>query len=114
MKVSIEEFPSKVKPIRDTDVYSVHDLYCLEHLNVSMTILHPGKETSGHSHDGDQEEVYFFIEGEGEMQLGEERFPVKKGDVILIKKRLFHKVFNPNEKDLKFLTVFEKYSGRGK
>ena len=115
MKISIEEFPERVRPIRDNEVYSVHDLEYLEHLNVSMTVLHPGKATRGHSHEGDEEEVYFFVEGSGEMQLGEERFPVKKGDVVLIRKGKFHRVFNTQvEGELKFLCVFEKYKGRGK
>ncbi len=115
MKISLEEFPQKVKPIRDNEVYSVHDLDVLKHLMVSMTILHPGKCTKGHAHEGDQEEVYIFLEGSGEMQLDQEKFPVKKGDVVLIKSRVFHKVFNTQkEGDLKFLCIFEKYEGRGK
>ena len=114
MKISAEEFPKKVKPIRDNEIYSVHDLDFLNHLMVSMTVLHPGKATTGHKHDGDQEEVYIFLEGSGEMQLDEERFPVRKGDIVLISKGVFHRVFN-TQKDgnLKFLCVFEKYSGRG-
>ncbi len=113
MKISLKEFPKKIKPIRDTDVYSVHDLAFLEHLNVSMTVLHEGKETSGNSHDN-QEEVYIFIKGSGKMQLGEETFGVKEGDVVLIKKGLFHKVFNKGSGDLVFFCIFEKYNGRGK
>ncbi|MCX6814782.1 MAG: cupin domain-containing protein [Candidatus Aenigmarchaeota archaeon] len=113
MKISLNEFPKKIKPIRDTDVYSVHDLVFLEHLNVSMTVLHPGKETSGNSHEN-EEEVYIFIKGSGKMQLGKEMFSVKEGDVVLIKKGVFHKVFNKGKKDFIFFCVFEKYKGRGK
>lgn len=111
MKISLKEFPEKVKAIRNTDIYSVHDLSFLEHLVVSMTILHPGKETGGHSHK-DEEEVYIFLEGWGEMQLGDERLGVGEGDVVLIPKRHFHKVFNTGKGDLKFICVFEKYQGR--
>ncbi|MEM7815628.1 MAG: cupin domain-containing protein [Candidatus Aenigmatarchaeota archaeon] len=113
MKISLKDFPKKVKPIRDTDVYSVHDLGFLEHLNVSMTILHKGKETSGHSHQN-EEEVYLFLRGKGKMRLGEKFLDVKKGDVILVSKGLFHKVFNKGRGDLVFFCVFEKYEGRGK
>ena len=113
MKISLKEFPKKVKPIRDTDVYSVHDLAFLQHLNVSMTVLHPGKETSGHSHEN-EEEVYILIKGSGKMQVGKDQFRVKEGDVVLIKKGLFHKVFNKGSGDLVFFCVFEKYKGRGK
>lgn len=112
MKISIQEFPKKVKPIRDNEIYSVHDLIYLDHLIVSMTILHPGKATTGHQHEK-EEEVYLFVEGEGEMELNGKRFSVKKGDIILIPKKTFHKVFNPTDKELIFLCVFEKYKGRG-
>ena len=114
MKISVSEFPKKVKPISDHEIYSVHDLVFLDHLNVSLTILHPGKATMGHRHEGDEEEVYFFVQGQGEMQLDEERFPVKQGDIVLIEKKKFHRVFNTTDKELIFLCVFEKYKGRGK
>ena len=113
MEIILNEFPKKVKPIRDTDVYSVHDLPFLQHLNTSMTILHRGKETAGHSHEN-EEEVYIFLIGRGKMQVGKDVFNVKKGEAVLIKKGLFHKVFNKGSDDLVFFCVFEKYKGRGK
>lgn len=112
MKIDIKEFAGIVKPIRDTDVYSVHDLEYLEHLNVSMTILHAGKETSGHEHEG-ADEVYMVMDGKGEMQLDTKRFPVDSGDIILVKGGQFHKVFNTSREDLVVICIFEKYGGRG-
>ena len=113
MKIPREEFPKKVKAIRDNDTYSVHDLDFLRNINVSMTVLHPARETGGHSHEK-EEEVYVFFQGSGMMQLGDERFDVKKDDIILIPSRKFHKVFNTGKEDLVFLCIFEKYAGRGK
>jgi mannose-6-phosphate isomerase-like protein (cupin superfamily) len=113
MEISLKEFRKKVKPIRDTDVYSVHDLPFLQHLNTSMTVLHKGKETAGHSHKN-EEEVYIFLKGRGKMQVGKDTFNVDKGEAVLIKKGLFHKVFNKGKSDLVFFCVFEKYKGRGK
>ncbi len=113
MKIDIKEFAGKVKPIRDTDVYSVHDLEYLDHLNVSMTILHPGKATAGHKHD-DVDEVLIVMDGDGELQMDEKRFPIDTGDIILIKGGVFHRTFNMSDEDLVFLCVFEKYEGRGK
>ena len=112
MKFGIDEFSDVAEKIRSNDVYDVHDLKFLEHMIVSTTQLHSGKETSGHSHDN-EEEVYIFLEGSGEMQLGDERFTIKKGDVVLIPKGKFHKVFNlDNPEDLKFFCIFERYEGR--
>lgn len=113
MNIPYKEFPKKVKPVRDNDTYSVHDLDFLKNMNVSMTVLHPARETGGHSHDI-AEEVYVFLEGEGVMQLGNERFDVNAGDITLVPAKSFHKVFNTGKKDLIFLCVFEKYEGRGK
>lgn len=112
MKMNINDFHKKIKPIRDTDVYFVHDWTADLHRHVvSMTILHPHKNTMGHKHDN-SEELYYFVSGEGKMQLGEDIFPVTAGDIVTVPAGLFHKVYNPAEKDLTLLAFFEKYVGR--
>jgi len=113
MKIDIKEFAGKVKPIRDTDVYSVHDLEYLDNLNVSMTILHPGKSTGGHDHKG-VDEVYIVMDGCGKLQMDAKEFEIETGDIVLIKGGVFHKTFNTSDEDLVFLCIFEKYEGRGK
>ena len=112
MKLDIKEFAGRVKPIIDNETYSIHDLEYLEHLNVCLNILHPGKETRGHEHDN-SDEVYVIMDGEGEVQIGEKRFPVQTGDILLVKRGEFHKTFNTTDEDLVYLTIFEKYAGRG-
>lgn len=109
MKITTEQMKGTV--IRDTDVYVVEDNTHLNNLTVSKTILHPGKETSGHSHPG-LEEVYFFKCGTGTMQLDDETFIVSAGDIILIPDGAFHKVFNNTgcKSDLVFVCVFQKYN----
>lgn len=111
MKFSVDEFEKVGKILKQNDVYTVIDVSKLDRLNVSLTVLRPGKETSGHSHEG-AEEVYNFADGEGRMKLGEKEFPVKKGDIVIIPGGVFHKVFNTGKTDLKFVCVFEKYGGR--
>jgi mannose-6-phosphate isomerase-like protein (cupin superfamily) len=111
--VNIKEYKKKAELIRDTDVYRVYDLTSLEDINLSLTELHVGKETSGHSHE-EQDEVYVFIGGKGVMENGPIKEPVKKGDVLLIPRGNFHKVYNTGWKPLRFWSIFEKYEGRGK
>ncbi|MFC1451815.1 cupin domain-containing protein [Verrucomicrobiota bacterium] len=112
MRFRLADFAEVAKEVRSTAIYDVHDLKTLKHLVVSMTHLHPRKETSGHAHER-AEEVYMFLEGTGEMILDEERFPVTGGDVVLIPAGTFHKVLNPDEtQDLRFFCIFEKYEGR--
>ena len=45
-------------------------------------------------HNQEQEEVYFMIEGEAEMCLGEERRTLKKGQAIYIPSGTYHQMTN--------------------
>ena len=48
-----------------------------------------------------------------EIQLDDEKFPVKEKDVATIPAGVFHRVFNTSETDdLHFDCVFEKYGDR--
>lgn len=109
MKLTIDKLNGIVK--RDTDTYVVEDNNYLENLTVSKTVLHPGKSTTGHAHSG-IDEVYYFISGTGQMQLGDIKFPVNSGDVVLIQEGKFHRVFNDIsdiKQDLVFICVFQAY-----
>jgi|GEM_PF-200855 len=79
--------------VKNDERYIVKDNTKLKNLVLSSTELNRGKSTSGHSHKG-QEEIYFFIHGHGEMIVGEDRFQVEKGDVVLIPDGAFHRVIN--------------------
>ena len=92
--------------VKDTDVYKLQDNKFGNNLTLSSTFLRAGKMTNGHAHAG-QEEVYMFIDGEGEMQIDDERFPVKAGDVICIEDGEFHRVFNTGHLGLYFVCVFD-------
>ena len=98
------------KLVKSDEQYIVADLG-LSNLVLSITILHAGKQTSGHSHS--VSEVYFFIEGEGEIELDGKRRTVRSKDVVPIMPNEFHRVYNNSDKDLFFICVFEKYSERG-
>ncbi|HDI12614.1 MAG: hypothetical protein DRN83_03960 [Hadesarchaea archaeon] len=91
--------------------YVVCDKSLSENLVLSITILHPGKHTTGHSHD--VAEVYFFVEGEGEIEIDGHRHQVKSKDIAPIKPNQFHRVYNTSDKELIFVSAFEKYGERG-
>jgi quercetin dioxygenase-like cupin family protein len=111
MHVNVKKLQGIV--VKDTEVYTLEDNNLLENLTLSKTHLKPGQETRGHSHD-EQEEVYFFIKGLAEMVLGEERFNVEPGSIVLIPKGKFHKVINRNDIfPCVFVCVFEKYDRSG-
>ena len=92
--------------VKQDERYVVSDNTLLKNLILSSTRLNPGKETTGHRHEG-QEEVYMFMEGTGEMLLDEKRFPVKTGDIVLIEDGVFHRVYNTSDKELYFVCVFD-------
>jgi len=91
--------------IKDNETYVLQDNKLLKDLVVSSTFLKPNQSTRGHNHPG-QEEVYYFVSGSGRMQIDDEVFDVKDGSVVLIPDGVFHRVFNPTEKPLYFVCVF--------
>ena len=76
---------------KEDDRYTVKDNTLLNNLVVSSTDLKPMKSTSGHNHKG-QEEVYFFIRGDGKMELDGKEMVVKEGDTVFIESMLDPKV----------------------
>ena len=104
MKVDIDDISGTI--VKKNDTYVVVDNTSLRGLVVSKTILHPEKETGGHSHAG-QEEVYQFVHGHGRMLVDQNMYDVRTGDVVLIPDGAFHKVFNDSKcEDLVFVCVF--------
>jgi len=73
------------------DKYIVRDNNTLQNLVLSSTQLRPNKSTTGHAHKG-QEEVYFFVSGDGRMELDDSTIEVGPGDVVLIQDGVFHRV----------------------
>ena len=80
-QVTIKDIGGDV--IKDTDVYTLKDNTFGDNLVLSSTFLRAGQSTNGHEHKG-QEEVYFFVDGTGDMEVDDNKFSVKAGDVICI------------------------------
>jgi mannose-6-phosphate isomerase-like protein (cupin superfamily) len=92
--------------VKDNETYLLKDNRTLKNLILSSTRLYRGQSTRGHTHVG-QEEVYFFVQGTGIMQIDEERYRVNAGDVMLIPDGAFHRVTNDGEMNLVFNCVFD-------
>ena len=105
MRIKLNKEDSTI--IKQNKTYTVIDnTELLNDLVVSKTILHPTKETTGHLHKG-QEEVYHFINGEGQIRINETVWFVGPGDTVLIPDGAFHQVKNDSEtEDLTFICVF--------
>jgi mannose-6-phosphate isomerase-like protein (cupin superfamily) len=92
--------------VKDNETYLLKDNRTLKNLVLSSTRLYRGQATRGHSHAG-QEEVYFFVQGTGRMQVDQEEFVVNAGDIVLIPDGAFHRVINDGEMHLLFNCVFD-------
>jgi|TARA_B110000858_G_C17542968_1_gene354417 mannose-6-phosphate isomerase-like protein (cupin superfamily) len=90
---------------KEDERYVVKDNNLLKNLVVSSTDLKPLKSTSGHEHKG-QEEVYFFVKGNGRMELDGKEINVDVGDTVLIEDGVFHRV-HAGSKGCYFVCVFD-------
>lgn len=106
-KYSVHDIGGEV--VKDNEVYLLKDNRDLNNLVLSSTRLYKNQQTRGHRHAG-QEEVYFFVQGSGNMIVGQETdlpFAVHAGDIVLIPDGAFHRVINDSEFDLVFNCVFD-------
>ena len=80
------------------------DYACMEGmLYLAYAMLQPGKAYEPHSHD-DHEEVYYILEGHGEMTIDGEVQPIRDGDAVYIAKNQTHSIANTDKDDfLRFL-----------
>ncbi|MGE3246615.1 MAG: cupin domain-containing protein [Beijerinckiaceae bacterium] len=77
-------------------------------LGYNITILPPGKAAfPAHSHRVN-EEMFFVLEGQGEVRIGKTKYPVKQGDFIACPPGgpdTAHQIYNNSAAELKFLAV---------
>ena len=82
-------------------------------LGYNITAVPPGKRAFPfHSHRV-QEEMFFVIEGAGEVRLGNERFPIRAGDIIACPTggpETAHQIINTGNRELKYLAVSSRDS----
>ena len=77
-----------VEPFTTKDGSEIRELLayrnsCIRNQSLAEARLPPGTSTMGHHHVK-TEEVYYVLEGEGTMQIGEEKSQVRAGDAIAI------------------------------
>ena len=68
--------------------------------SLAEATLQPGQATERHYH-AETEEIYYLVEGSGEMELDGDRRPVSPGDAILIPAGAWHEITAKSE--LRFL-----------
>lgn len=96
-----------VEPFTTKDGSEIRELLayrnsCIQNQSLAEARLPSGASTTGHHHVK-TEEIYYVLEGEGVMQIGEEQSQVRMGDAIAIPPGAFHQITNTGKTVLKFL-----------
>lgn len=77
-------------------------------LGYNLTVLPPGKaQCPFHSHRG-EEEMFLILEGEGELRFGEQRYRIRKHDVIACPTggpEVAHQIINTGSTELRYLAL---------
>ena len=77
-------------------------------LGYMLTVVPPGKRAFPYHSHRVNEEMFFVIEGEGELRFGSERHPIRAGDVIACPAggpEVAHQIVNTGTRELKYLGV---------
>jgi uncharacterized cupin superfamily protein len=82
-------------------------------LGYNVTVVPAGKRAFPFHNHHVNEEMFFVLEGEGEVRIGSETLPIKKGDFICCPpggKELAHQIVNTSSGELRYLGVSTKES----
>ncbi|SAL23440.1 cupin 2 domain-containing protein [Caballeronia peredens] len=77
-------------------------------LGYSLIVLEPGKRAFPFHHHRVNEEMFFVVEGEGEVRIGSERHAIRAGDVIACppgNSETAHQIVNTGTHALRYLAI---------
>ena len=90
-----------VEPFTTKDGSTIRELHHTGSQSLAEATLEPGQATERHYH-AVTEEIYYLVEGTGEMELDGDRRSVSPGDAILIPPGAWHQITAGDER-LRFL-----------
>lgn len=95
------------EPFVTADGSTIRELFGLptggvDHQSLAEATLAPGQATQRHYHRA-SEEIYFVLDGEGEMELDGERRRVDVGDAIAIPPGAWHELRAGGDRPLRIL-----------
>ncbi|MGH8183376.1 MAG: cupin domain-containing protein [Rhodanobacteraceae bacterium] len=77
-------------------------------LGYNLTVVAPGKRNCPfHSHRA-EEEMFFILKGSGELRYGNQRYPLRQGDVIACPvggPETAHQIINTGDTEMRYLSV---------
>lgn len=76
-----------------------------ENFAMGLVILEPnGGQVPWHNQE--QEEIYFIVEGSGEICVGEERGPINSGQAVYLPPGVFHQLTNTGDRPMTMLYCY--------
>ena len=82
-------------------------------LGYNITAVPPGKRAwPFHNHPA-KEEMFFVLQGSGEIRIGEARYPIRTGDIIACPeggRETAHQIINTGVEELRYLAVSTEHS----
>jgi mannose-6-phosphate isomerase-like protein (cupin superfamily) len=74
-------------------------------LKVGLISVRPHEHLPVHTHDH-EEQLYYVLEGEGKIHMGDQEFALSPGKAVLIPPGIAHGVSNPNAVPLRYIDLF--------
>jgi uncharacterized cupin superfamily protein len=82
-------------------------------LGYNITAVPPGKSAFPLHNHHSNEEMFFVLQGSGELRIGDSTYPIRVGDVVACPpggKKKAHKITNTGDEELRYLAVSTKQS----
>jgi mannose-6-phosphate isomerase-like protein (cupin superfamily) len=100
----------KAKTHGDIDAEVDPKFQCLKSITyVSLAKLQPTLSYEKHDHQ-DHEEIYYIVNGNGRIKIGDEEAKFRDGDIIYIPEKTSHSITNDGDEMVEFL-AFGGYTG---
>ncbi len=71
---------------------------------MGQVTIFPGGQVPAHDHV--QEEVYYVLQGEGEIEIEGVTEPIRAGEAVYVPSRETHNLRNPGKRDMTFIFVY--------
>jgi uncharacterized cupin superfamily protein len=82
-------------------------------LGYNITAVPPGKRAYPFHNHPAKEEMFFVLQGSGDVRIGEARYPIRTGDIIACPgggRETAHQIINTGTEELRYLAVSTEHS----
>ena len=122
--VNLDELELKARPAAfaaagpaalkfDSRMASIGPRVGAQKLGYNLTAVPPGKRAFPFHNHRVNEEMFFVLQGRGEVRIGEQEYPIRAGDIVACPpggKETAHQIVNTGAEELRYLAVSTKMS----